>query len=412
MRKLWPLFFCYMVLISGYAVSFPFFALYLHLHRGMSVGWVGFFLALSLVAAALAAGIGGELSDHWGRRKVMSWALFLSFLVTLFMVIAIWRAAPVALLVGIHILRSFVAHFFDPAARGWVADLFPSVERVRAYSFLRTAHNLGWALGPALGGFLAESSYTLLFLLTALCIFICWIGILVGVSEPFKSQPPTESGPGWNMGEMAMITKDSRFLSYLTYVLVLGVVMGQLVTPFSIYAREFVHLSEGQIGLLFSLNGFLVACFQYGVTTHLLKKWRLTHALALGSMIYAVGFGGVGFSTTFLHLALVVGLITMGEMAVSPSLSALTANLSSSKSRGRYLGMQGLAHQLGWALGPLMGGLGLQMFSSHQPWRVWVLLGGLGVVAARGFWIFQKRINDEEDGLPVPLTVSAGRVAR
>ncbi|MBI4056982.1 MAG: MFS transporter [Elusimicrobia bacterium] len=405
MKKLWPLFVCLVVLVGGIALSFPFFALYLHHHKGIPMGWVGFFLFLSVVAGACSSAIGGELSDHWGRKRVMVFSLFLSCVVTLGMAFAIWKNVPAGWLILIHIVRSFLGQAFDPTARGWVADQFPSHQRARAYSFLRTAHNLGWAIGPALGGFLAESSYFLLFLLTGTCIFFCWIWILMAL--PDQSIVGTQMH--WRLREMWLSLKDPRFSSYLIYVFFLGALMGQLITTFSVHAFDFVHVSERQIGLLFSLNGACVVCLQV-LATRFLTRWRLTHCLAWGSLIYAVGFCGVGFATTFWHLAIAVIIVTLGEVSVSPSLPTLAANLAPAPIRGRYIGMQGLAHMLGWAMGPLVGGWGLQTLSVVYPWLTWVLLSCLGVAAARGFWTLQKDIQESEDGLLVEVVVPQGAV--
>ena len=51
-----------------------------------------------------------------------------------------------------------------PAANAMVADLVPREKRIKAYALLRIAQNLGWAIGPMLGGFIAQRSYGAMFL--------------------------------------------------------------------------------------------------------------------------------------------------------------------------------------------------------------------------------------------------------
>ncbi|MCX6866692.1 MAG: hypothetical protein NTV46_10835 [Verrucomicrobia bacterium] len=65
------------VMTAGYAISFPFLAIYLSTHRGLPMVWVGMFLAVSLLVASAAQFIGGEVSDVIGRRKVMVFSLAL-----------------------------------------------------------------------------------------------------------------------------------------------------------------------------------------------------------------------------------------------------------------------------------------------------------------------------------------------
>ena len=59
------------VMTAGYAISFPFLAIYLSVHRGLPMVWVGAFLAVSMLVASAAQFIGGEVSDAIGRRQVM-----------------------------------------------------------------------------------------------------------------------------------------------------------------------------------------------------------------------------------------------------------------------------------------------------------------------------------------------------
>ena len=57
------------LLTAGYAISFPFLAVYLSGERGMPMAWTGAFLALSMLVSSAAQFIGGEVSDAVGRRK-------------------------------------------------------------------------------------------------------------------------------------------------------------------------------------------------------------------------------------------------------------------------------------------------------------------------------------------------------
>ncbi|MBI5203147.1 MAG: MFS transporter, partial [Elusimicrobia bacterium] len=159
------------ILTSGIALSFPFFAIYLHRERGLPMGVVGALLGFNGLCGSVAQGLAGELSDLLGRRKVMLISLVLRSVTVALLAQAIsasWSLWPLAAALCV---TSFVGNFFDPAARGWVADRMGPGERQRGYGLLRIAVNLGWAVGPAVGGILAGTAFApMLFATAGICL--------------------------------------------------------------------------------------------------------------------------------------------------------------------------------------------------------------------------------------------------
>ena len=64
-----------------------------------------------------------------------------------------------------------------------MADLVPEARQPRAYAIVYWAINLGAAVGPALGGLIAERSYTGLFVLDGVSLFAYAAIVLVSVPE-------------------------------------------------------------------------------------------------------------------------------------------------------------------------------------------------------------------------------------
>lgn len=128
------------------------------------------------------------------------------------------------------------------------------------------------------------------------------------------------------------------------------------------------------------------------------RRMRLTSSLAAGCLLYSAGYGWVGFAEGFASLAAAVVLVTLGEVMVSPALQTMAANLAPEEMRGRYLGFQSLALQLGAAFGPLLGGLGLQVLSPRWSAAPWLAVAAVGAAAAFGFRSFGLRLGPAEDG--------------
>src|SRR5438552_11573698 len=103
--------------------------------------------------------VGGVLTDHLGRRLTLLLSLLGSgaIAVTLGLVSAIRVFAPLLVLLG------FVADLYRPAASAIIGDVLPSSQRATGFAALRTAVNLGFAVGMSLGGFIADWNWRLLF---------------------------------------------------------------------------------------------------------------------------------------------------------------------------------------------------------------------------------------------------------
>ncbi|MBI5240253.1 MAG: MFS transporter [Elusimicrobia bacterium] len=393
----WPLLVSQCVLVSGLALSFPFFALYLHGVRGLPMSLVGAALCATLTITALTQVVGGELSDLLGSKPVMQAAVGAYALMAALMAWAMAREAPVWLLIAIHILAGFCGSFFNSAVRCWVAASCPVRERLVSYGRLRVAINLGWAVGPALGGVMAQKSYALLFAVASAACLACLALVHWTVANP----PRLRAGSRFSWRETFSAASDRRFLRFCVLGFLISVVIAQLVVSLSVHSVRYVGLTEAQVGRLFTLNGILVVLAQSFISARL-KGLSLCSGLAAGCLFYAAGYGWAGFAWSFPLMALAVAVVTLGELVVSPGLQALAANLAPEKYQGRYVGFHGLALQLGGACGPLFGGFALQALSPRWSPAPWLAVAALGVLAALGFHRFKRELRPGEDGLHEP----------
>ena len=386
------------LMTAGYAISFPFLALYLSTQRGIPMAWVGVFLAGSMLVASLAQFIGGEVSDAIGRRKVMLYSLALRALLIGVIAFIIYGGGALWAIFIFHPLGMFIGSFFHPAARSWVADFTPPAGRMKAYGFLRMGNNAGWALGPALGGFLAEGSYSLMFFVTALVFGVC----TVIVSFAVKDVPGLAKGrfvsPGLAGASVALSNK--VFLRFCIFSFTMSAVMSQLVVSSSLYSKTYLGFTEREIGLLFSINGLMVVVFQYFIT-QLLEGRRITAGLAAGALCYAGGYLCFGYAPSFFFAAAAIVVVTFGELAVSPGMQALGANMAPRTEKGRYLGIQGLFQQLGSSTGILVGSNAIGLLSPIYRPAPWFIISALAVISCLGFLSLGRRLSAEQDGLRV-----------
>jgi MFS family permease len=106
--------------------------------------------------------------------------------------------------------------------------------------------------------------------------------------------------------------------------------------------------------------------------------------MALGVFFYMIGFGMFGFVTAFWLFASAIVIITIGEMVIMPTASALAANFAPEEMRGRYMAVFGLSWALPATVGPSAAGLILDNFN---PNLLWYLGAGICAFAVLCFYI-------------------------
>jgi MFS family permease len=390
------------LMTAGYSVSFPFLALYLSGHRGVPMAWVGLFLSLSMLVSAVSQVMGGEISDVIGRKKVMVMSLALRALLIWVIAWVIWSGAGLWAIFVFHPIGMFIGAFFQPAARSWVADYVPPAHRMKAYGLLRMGGNAGWALGPAIGGLLAAGSYAMLFGVSAAVYGACAVIIFFIITD--KPGAARGGDAGFDLAAAAGTLKDKHFLRFCFFTFTMCAVMSQLVVSTSLYSKTYLGFSERQIGLLFTLNGTLVVLLQY-VMTRLLDGWRITTGLTLGALLYAAGYLGVGYAPSYYFAAAAIVVVTLGEIAVSPGLQALGANMAPKAEKGRYLGVQGLFQQVGSAAGIFLGSNAIQNLSPRFQQAPWFLVAFLACISAAGFWSLGGFLSKDRNGQRLPEPV-------
>ncbi len=391
--RLWILAGGWVASSTGFSLAYPFLSLYFHSHLGMSLLQIGLYFGVAALFRASFQAIGGELSDKVGRYWLMILAQFLRTISFMFLAWAIYKDMGFLIIGILVIINSIFGSIFQPAANATVADLTPQKDRPEAYSIVRAAGNFGWALGPAVGGHIAESSYAILFVVsggmtlvssTIIALFLKGIrNKSANNDEPFK------------LKDIATIRHDKLFFRHFLLLFLLYLVFSQLMAPFALYTVSLKGLSKEDLGLLFTMNGIMVTVLQVPITI-LIRKMRLTLQIVSGALILAIAFCTVGLSGTFMVLAVAMFAITMGELFHSPPALSLTTSLAPPGRTGRYMGAYGFALTAGWSLGPLLGTSLLDFTAPHYE-QMWFIISGMALLTAAGYYRLSRKIPRERD---------------
>jgi len=134
--------------------------LILYLTRsGYSAAQAGVAVGAYGIGAILASLIGGFLADRIGRRGTIA----LSMLTAAVAILALERARSFTAILVFTAFTGLTAEAYRPAASALLGDLVEPARRVTAFAWYRLAINVGAALGPIAGGWIAERSFRWLF---------------------------------------------------------------------------------------------------------------------------------------------------------------------------------------------------------------------------------------------------------
>lgn len=390
-RRLWILFVGRIISATGFSIVMPFLSIYFY-DQGISMTTIGLVFLVSAVLGAAGQLLGGELADRFGRRRVMIGSMGIRAVVFVLLSVVIASAGSFEMMFILVWMSNFVGAFFDPASNAMVADLCEPSRRLEAYGLLRIGQNLGWTIGPLLAGLLAIMGYSTLFLLTAMTAFIVSFIVLLFVSESKRSSLSRQQ---FSITDLLNIRKDRQFGAFCLISALLFVCVAQMSSVYSVYSQSVVGIQIAEVGYLFAINGIMVVFIQMPVARYI-SHYRMTSAIAVGAILYAIGYFAVAFASSFLTLALCMVVISMGEIVVSPASMNLVANLSSEDKRGRYMGVFGLFQQFGWSMGPFVGGILMDAFVG-VPYLLWGGIAAFAFLSALGYLLLKGRMNEEKD---------------
>ncbi len=370
----------------GGALMFPFFTLYVTQKFDVGMTEVGVLFGLFSISSVVGSTLGGALTDRLGRKGMIIFGLLASAFSSLLMglVNQIELFFATAIIVGVF------ANSGGPAQQAMVADLLPEEKRAQGFGLLRVIANLAVAIGPAIGGLLAARSYLLLFICDAVASTITAGVVLAAIRETMPVTPEGEPQEtiAQTFGGYVTVLRDSTFVVFMGACILMVLVYMQMNTTLSVYLRDAHGIAERGFGYIMSLNAGMVVLFQFSITRWI-AKYRPLVVMAVGTLLYAIGFGMYGFVSTYVMFLLAMAIITIGEMMTAPTSQSLVAQLAPERMRGRYMAVFGFTWVIPSAVGPLLAGL---IMDNADPNWVWYAAGLLGLVAVGGFAMLEHRV--------------------
>ena len=187
-RTLYIMLFAQLITAVGFSSIFPFLPLYvksLGASSGLSVEFLaGMVFSSQAFTMMLASPFWGALADRYGRKLMVERAMFSGAAILLLM--AFVRSAEE--LVFLRAIQGFLTGTLA-AANALVAAEVPRNQTGYAMGLLQTGLGAGVALGPLLGGVIADLfGYSAAFYVTSALLFLAGMMVFLGVREDFTPE--------------------------------------------------------------------------------------------------------------------------------------------------------------------------------------------------------------------------------
>jgi MFS family permease len=353
----------------GNGAANPFVVLYLHDVRHVPLAIAGLASAANAGAALVSALVAGSIADRRGPRATMIGGLACSTAAfALYPLLrSSWQAFPIGILSGTG------AGTWLTMQSSLLATITPARLRPAAFAQQRVAANVGLGLGGLVGGLIVTTSspktFTTLFVVDALT-FLVYTLFLARVPVP-----RVESSLGRLRGYRE-VARDRVFIRFagLNLLFIVSTV-SMLNGLFPVFARNQAHVSEKTIGALFLLNSLVIITLQMPIARASEGRRRM-RGFALMGLLFALcwllvlGGGLVPGAIAVVLLAAGIASMSLGECLYDSIQGPLVSDLAPEGLVGRYMAVMGFSWQLGFIIGPGLGGAVL----GAEPLSLWPLM--------------------------------------
>lgn len=361
---------------------------------------LGILTAVFSIGQFLATPILGQLSDRYGRKKLLAISLFgtcLSYIIFAY-----------GIMTG-NLVLLFLSRLLDGAtggnisiAQAAIADVTTPEKRARNFGLIGAAFGLGFVIGPFLGGKLSDPSVvpwfnaTTPFIFAAILSFINVISIILFFPETLKIKNTTLK-INWSRSILniyhATVDKKLRVLFGTVFLFTAGFTF--FTTFFSVFLIERFQFTQGNIGDFFAYVGLWVAFTQAVITGRVSAKYPAYKIIRWGILAAGIATFLFFLPQYWWQLLLIVPIFAIGNGLMQANITALISQSADADVQGEVLGINSSVSALAMAIPPILSGFIAASLTSTAP----IFVGGAVVMlSAAFFWFFYKPLHGAKAG--------------
>ncbi len=399
-KTLYIVFFAQLMTAVGFSSIYPFLPLYVQ-QLGSSTGLstellAGLVFSGQAFTMMLASPFWGSLADRLGRKLMVERALF-SGAVLLFLMAFVQNAEQLVLLRAIQGLVTGTVS----AANALVASQAPRERAGYAMGLIQVAMGGGVALGPMLGGVIADKfGYSAAFYVTGAALLLAGLLVMLGVQENFhpqketgdKKEPFLAQWSGILAASGVAVAYSLRFLSQLGTNLLTPI--APLFVQVLVSDPAAVNTTTGLVEGIRAATTMLSAIYLGRLGDRVGYRRIIIACAPVAVVLYAVQ-SLVATAWQLLALQALVGAVIGG---IVPAISALLARFTQRGKEGAVFGLDNSINSGARSLAPLLGSGVAVWFSLRATFvATAVIFGIMTIIAIQKLPVEQGVLVGEEE---------------
>lgn len=394
-KEMYILFIVRIITAMGSNLIYPILVLFLTDKLGYSTSYAGFLYLILGIASIPGSILGGILSDKWSRKNTV---FLFSVLGGVFFILAgvfnnYFYLTPV-----IIILANVMNGVIMPANTAMVGDLTNSENRKTAFSLLYLGHNIGFAIGPAIGGLLFENHISLLFIGAGLTAFVSANLIRVFMKDDKNHinrddvSKKDDKKELYEESSIKLIWNNKKLLYFALISTLISFILAQNNFTLPEQVGDVIENGAKHYGLLMTLSAFVIIFFT-SVITSITKELKASISIAFTGLFCALGYGILYFANNFGIFIISTIIWTIGEILYSTNSNVYIMENTPESHRGRFYSILPLLTGTGYAISPLIMGRYIDAFSIQS---AWVIVSLVGLAVFVGMLILYRKESSQE----------------
>jgi len=377
-KRLIPIFIVVFVDILGFSIILPLLPFYAGKIDAPDT-FVGPLIASYSICQFIAAPILGNLSDTYGRRPVLLYSQFGSFVGFILLGLAMHLPHPLAWMFAGRMIDGLSGGNLT-VAQAYLSDITEPRERAKIFGMIiGVSFGLGFTIGPGLGATIASRfGFDISAYLAAFFSLTSIIATFLLLPETQHQRDETQARG------LAMYTRVVDYLRIaelrplLTVFFFLSLPFTIYTTMFALFAKNQLRFDEKQAGYFLALVGLLGIIWQGGLIGPVVKRFGEYKSLMIGLVASAIGLYYVVAVDVWWKLIFVAILFSFGHSVSRPTLTSIIAQIAPPNRRGGVFGAMTSIESVSRIIGPVLGGW---IVTAQPRWLGWVG-GALFTVAA------------------------------
>lgn len=338
----------------------------------------GYLVAAFGVAQFIFSPMGGQLSDKYGRKKLILFGLFLTGI------------SDFMFAVSYKVILLYIARFIGgigiglmvPAVLAYVADITTEETRAKVMGYLGASMNLGMVLGPGAGGVIAQFGIRIpYFFASGLTLIATILTVLVPESLSLEERNKSKLSQ-----EKTSITKQlaqsvhAPYFPLLILMLIMTFGLMNYETVYSLFINQKYGFASQGISVLIMLGAVIGIIVQVALVDKVSKRFDEYSVIKFSLLMSVVALLLMLIKVNYIYLLGVSSIFFVFNALMRPILNTLLSNQAGDQ-QGFVSGLNTAYNSIGSIIGPIIAGNLFDM-DIHLPYIVgaFILLGAVFLV--------------------------------